>query len=100
MKAYLAGKIAGDNQYVQKFADGESKLQSEGFVVLNPATLPGGMTAADYMRVCFAMIDCADVVAFMPDWSNSRGAQLENAYCQYIGKQTYYLSANDPECGR
>ena len=35
----------------------------------------------------FAMIDAADVCAFLPDWEESRGARLERAYCEYIGKR-------------
>lgn len=38
-----------------------------------------------------AMMDSADVVAFLPDYGQSRGAQLEWAYCQYVSKTTMYL---------
>ena len=38
------------------------------------------------MKICFAMIDVADEVYFLPDWEESGGAQLEKAYCDYIGK--------------
>ena len=92
MKIYLAGKITGDDNYKEKFAEGEEKLKRKGHIVLSPAILPEGLTVSDYMRICFAMIDCADAVAFLPDWNESKGAQLENAYCQYIGKQTHYPS--------
>ncbi len=43
------------------------------------------------MRICFAMLDSANVVAFLPDYELSKGAMLEWSYCQYVGKQTYYL---------
>lgn len=91
MKAYIAGKITGDSDYKKKFAHAKSCLEAEGFVVLNPAELPEGMRPADYMRICMAMMDTADVVAFLPDYERSKGAQLEWAYCQYVGKQTMYL---------
>lgn len=93
MKAYIAGKITGDQEYRNKFNIGQQALEHEGFIVLNPADLPEGMRPADYMRICFAMIDSADVVAFLPDWANSRGAVLENDYCQYTGKTTLYLES-------
>lgn len=48
------------------------------------------MKPADYMEICFSMIRCADVVAFLPDWEESRGATLEHAYCAYIGKTIIY----------
>lgn len=91
MKAYIAGKITGDENYQKKFAHAKSCLEAEGFVVLNPAELPEGMRPADYMRICMAMMDTADVVAFLPDYALSKGAQLEWAYCQYVGKQTMYV---------
>lgn len=93
MKAYIAGKITGDPNYHRKFNIGQQALECEGFTVLNPADLPEGMRPADYMKICFAMIDVADVVAFLPDWYQSRGARLENDYCQYTGKQTMYLES-------
>ena len=93
MKAYIAGAITGNPNYQNKFKLGAEALQKEGFVVLNPATLPEGMRAGDYMKICFAMIDVADVVAFLPDWDKSRGARLEHAYCQYVSKQTMYLES-------
>lgn len=91
MKIYIAGKISGDSKYREKFQRVEKEMENKGFVVLNPAALPEGMRPADYMRICFAMMDCADVVAFLPDYEQSRGAQLEWAWCQYVGKQTMYL---------
>lgn len=91
LKAYIAGKITRDSDYKKKFARAKSCLENEGFVVLNPAELPEGMRPADYMRICMAMIDSSDVVAFLPDYEQSKGARLEWAYCQYVGKQTMYL---------
>lgn len=93
MKAYIAGKITGDPNYYEKFIIGQKALAYEGFTVLNPAELPEGMRPADYMRICFAMMDSADVVAFLPDWDQSNGAKLEHAWCQYVGKTTMYLES-------
>ena len=93
MKAYIAGKISGDSKYREKFNIAQVALEHEGFTVLNPADLPEGMRPQDYMRICFAMMDSADVVAFLPDWDESRGAKLEHAWCQYVSKQTMYLES-------
>lgn len=35
---------------------------------------------------CLAMIDTVDLVAFLPDWTESEGARLERQYCEYIKK--------------
>ena len=93
MKAYIAGKITGDPNYYAKFNTAQQALEYEGLTVLNPADLPEGMRPADYMKICFAMIDVADVVAFLPDWFESRGARLEHDYCQYTSKVTMYLES-------
>ena len=91
MKVYIAGKISGDPNYHEKFKIGQQAIEDMGHTVLNPAELPEGMRPADYMRVCISMIDISDVVAFLPDWQDSRGACLEFDYCEYVGKQTIFL---------
>ena len=92
MKVYIAGKITGDPGYRDKFAAAEIQLGWQGNTVLNPAELPEGMTPADYMRICLAMIDVADLVVFLPDATDSAGARLEKAYCEYVGKEMVFWS--------
>ena len=86
MKIYIAGKIAGDRRYRAKFREAAKAMEAAGHVVLNPATLPDGLTDGDYMRICMAMVDAADLAVFLPDYQESRGAMVEWAYCQRIGK--------------
>ena len=95
MKVYIAGKITGNKKYHEMF-DLAERVYSKKYIVLNPATLPEGMSAADYMRICFAMIDAADLVAFLPGWRTSPGARLERAYCSYIGKGTIEFEQRSP----
>lgn len=90
MKIYISGKITGDKQYKAKFKEAEKRLKAAGHIVLNPATQPEGLRPADYMRMCFAMMDSADVVLFLRDYQESLGAMLEWQWCQYVGKQTCY----------
>ena len=91
MKYYIAGKITGDKDYRSKFECAQQQLEGEGHIVLNPAVLPEGMSRADYMRICFAMIDTADVVAILPDSNESCGAAVECCYCTYVGKTMIHL---------
>lgn len=86
MKIYIAGKIAGDRRYRAKFREAAKSLEALGHVVLNPATLPDGLKQADYMRICMAMLDTADLAVFLPDYQESKGAMVEWGYCQRIGK--------------
>lgn len=87
-KIYIAGKITGDPNYKDKFANMESELlKMPGTVIINPAKLPQGLTPADYARICFAMIDSSDIVVFALDYKESSGALLEMQYCKYVGKK-------------
>lgn len=87
MKVYLAGKITGDPDYREKFAEWAMRIEkTRGAVVISPAVTPAGLTKADYMRICLAMLDSADEVVFLPDWQGSPGARLEMHWCEYTGK--------------
>lgn len=90
MKIYIAGKITGDKGYKAKFRAAAKALEETGHTVLNPTTIPAGLSNADGMRICFAMMDAADVVLFLRDYQESQGAMLEWQWCQYVEKQTCY----------
>lgn len=87
MKVYIAGRITGDPRYREKFAEAEAALREVGHIPLNPAVLPEGMEAEDYMRICTAMLDSADAIGLLGDWTSSPGAQLEMHYADYVGKK-------------
>ena len=86
-KIYISGKITGDPDYKAKFEAAADAYRENGYTVLTPSWMPLGMQPADYMRICFAMIDTADLVAFLPGYATSPGAQLELQYCYYIDKE-------------
>lgn len=92
-KIYIAGKITGDPNYKAKFEKAAEAYRQKGYIVLTPSWMPQGMQPADYMRICFAMIDTADVIAFLPGYETSPGAQVELQYCFYIDKDVKL-----PEC--
>ena len=83
---YIAGPITGVCDYRTEFGRYADAIRAMGYAVLNPARLPEGMTNAQYMRICLAMIDSADAVLFMSEWRESPGATLEHRYCEYTGK--------------
>lgn len=97
MKIYIAGSITGNRHYKSQFRATEEMFQRERHIVLNPADLPVGMKPADYMRICFAMLDSADIVFFQSGWEESIGARLEFDYAKYIGKPIIAMEANFPD---
>lgn len=77
-RIYLAGKITGDPEYRSKFQRAEKALYERGYIVLNPAWLPSeGFTWEAYIRMSTAMLDECDAACFLPDWTDSTGAQYE-----------------------
>lgn len=106
IKIYIAGKITGNPSYRHDFSIIKEMLKKDypNAVILNPATLPEGMTAADYMRICLAMIDSADLVVFGVKAEDSKGAKLEKDYCEYINRMYITLTKKPsfivhcPEC--
>ena len=83
---FISGPISGVTEYWKAFEQAEDDVNGLGYIPLSPARLPGGMTNEQYMKICTAMIDSADMVLFLPDWRDSLGSKLEMQYCEYTGK--------------
>lgn len=83
---YIAGPVTGVERYWEPFEKAQDELEAAGFIALSPTWQPKGMSNAQYMRICLAMIDSADAVLFLPDWYRSEGARVEQSYCAYVGK--------------
>ena len=81
MKVYIAGKITGLEKpdFLKKFYDSSKALRDQGHLTMSPATLAlnEGFSHADYLHVCFAMIDVCDAVFVQKDWRDSPGAIME-----------------------
>jgi nucleoside 2-deoxyribosyltransferase len=87
---YIAGPITGVENYRETFAQAEEDLESFGYIPLNPANLPQGMTNDQYMRITLAMLDSADAVLFLLGWEDSEGAKVEHECAKYIKKPIVY----------
>lgn len=83
---YIAGPVTGVERYWEPFEKAQDELEAAGFIALSPTWQPKGMSNAQYMRICLAMIDSADAVLFLPNWYRSEGARVEQSYCEYTYK--------------
>ena len=79
------------------FYDYAHKYQSGLITEICPAELPADWPGKVYMDVCLAMIRAADLVAFLPGWEQSRGANLEMEYCWHQIKPVYKISTGELE---
>lgn len=93
MKIYIAGKVTGDLNYKTKFFQAMRAVEGQGHIPLASATLPQGLDEADYMRISLAMIESADLVLFLPDYTQSPGAIVEWLWCQKTGRAWDFFSA-------
>jgi hypothetical protein len=90
---YIAGKISGDPDYRAKFNRARRMLTDLGFrPVINPAELPDGISYERCMKICFAMLDACEAVAFLPNWRESKGAVREFARALLKGKRIVFLA--------
>jgi nucleoside 2-deoxyribosyltransferase len=92
MIVYIAGKITGDPNYMEKFAAAQKEIEDLGYKVINPAerckNLPDSFEWDDYMAVTLRLLDHADMLATLPDWKESPGACIEIGFAIASSKMT------------
>ena len=93
---YLAGPISGPllESNRQRFHDVEAKVLAKWFgnaekVILNPATLPLGLTEQDYMSIGMHMLFAADTLVMLDGWEQSAGATIEFNTAKKCGKRIF-----------
>lgn len=91
MKVYIADPMSGYDQLNRPaFHAAERNLRENENVVLNPATLPDGLSQAQYMDICLAMLRCADAVYMLTGWEKSAGARVEHALAEKLELWLFY----------
>lgn len=97
-KVYIAGPMTGLPNYNRPaFKAAALDLSLLGHAVLNPATLPDGLSQAQYMDICMAMLRCADTIYLLEGWEQSDGACAEVALAIKLGLNISYQK--EPEMG-
>lgn len=97
MKVYIAGKITGEPDYYEHFQRAMLRLRGQGYKVITPTILPDGLEWSDYMHICMSLIDVADAVYFLDNWTESDGAREEYRYAHHTGKHIMYEKKPAPD---
>lgn len=95
-KVYIAGKITGDDGYYAKFHAAEDLLQIEYnwnyWAIVNPVEMvPAEWPWWRQMVRCLRLVAGCEVVAMLPDWTESRGARIECRWARFLKKEIIYL---------
>jgi len=81
---YISGKITGDPDYKQKFANAERILIYCGFNPVNPTVINETEWIKAMIEALVMMLGC-DVVVLLPDWGESKGVQIEKDLAEKLG---------------
>lgn len=96
-KIYIAGKITGTTDYLERFAKAEEWLNENGYrgMVINPAKISNGLpsgttTYKDYIHIGLSMLETCDTIFMLKGWEESLGASLELQYAMTLGYKVLY----------
>lgn len=98
MVIYIAGKVGGlPDLGRSKFKAAEERINGLGHTAINPALLPTCMDDKRYLPICVAMIDAADAIYMLDNWTDSAGARAEYTYAVRQGKPVFYEGMLEPD---
>ena len=49
-----------------------------------------GLSYEQYLRVCYQLVDIADIIFMVSGWQKSKGANAELSYAKSLGKEVKY----------
>ena len=98
-KTYISGQITGiETEAPLLFEAAEKKLKKLGFEPINPITINHDhhdKSWVNYMREDIkALCDC-DSIFMLSNWTNSRGAIIENTLAEFMGLEVMYENGFD-----
>ena len=84
---YVAGPMSGIKDFNRPlFNMVAGELTEQGHSVLNPATLPDGLSQGQHMQICLPMVAVAHELVMLPGWERSEGAYIEFCLAKKSGK--------------
>lgn len=90
-KVYIAGPMSGlPDCNRTAFHLAADYLHALGRVVLNPASLPPGLTEPEYMQIGLTMMMCCDEIYLLDGWDQSYGARAELALAKKLDLRIVY----------
>lgn len=103
-RTYIAGPMTGyDDFNYPAFNAAAAQMRSMGIAAINPAdhgVVPGAAWE-DYLRSDIAQLATCESIYFLPGWSKSRGALLEQHIATSLGMQLLFADgAEKPEAVR
>ncbi|MGE0294919.1 MAG: DUF4406 domain-containing protein [Hyphomonadaceae bacterium] len=99
MKIYISGKISGldyDDAF-DSFSEAEDWVLIHGHEAVNPmkkVSEQQGFTWEQYMLEDIAILFACDGIFMLRNWQDSKGARIERAICEVLGKAIFYQESN------
>ena len=95
MKIYISGKITGlDPEHARAmFDEAEDWINIHGHEPVNPmqkVSEQAGYTWEQYMLEDIALLFDCDGILLLHNWQDSKGARIERAICEVLGKSIFY----------
>lgn len=101
MKIYIAGKITGLDieKAKSKFKEAQTVIEGKGHECINPMELPHDhdKTWESYMKECLISLLQCDALFALPDYKESRGAEVEYNLAAGLGMKIYHSLFFIPE---
>lgn len=102
-RIYIAGKITGlpITEAKYNFDTGKHEAEIAGFHPISPMDLPHDHDKSwkSYMREDLAALKTCQAVYMLRNWSDSRGARIEEWFARRYGKTVYYQPESDGSPG-